>query len=104
MATHLNEVNLGAIASLVEKIRQEPAAAKTQWKSEVRWTGAFRSAGALRSGARSRNLAPLPWDEPTGIGGSDTGPNPVEQVLAALGNCLAIGYAAHATVAGVKIK
>jgi uncharacterized OsmC-like protein len=98
MATHLNEVNLGAIASLVEKIRQEPAAAKTQWKSEVRWTGAFRSE------ARSRDLAPLPSDEPKGIGGSDTGPNPVEQVLAALGNCLAIGYAANATVAGIEMK
>ena len=40
---HLNEVNLAAIGSLIEKIRQEPQAAKTEWKAEVRWTGAFRS-------------------------------------------------------------
>ena len=98
MAKQLNEVNLAAIASLVEKIQQQPEAAKTQWKSEVRWTGAFRSE------AKSRDLAALPSDEPVGIGGSDTGPNPVEQVLAALGNCLAIGYAANASVAGIEIK
>ena len=94
----LNEVNLAAIASLVEKIQKEPQAAKTQWKSEVRWKGAFRSE------AKSRDLPSQPSDEPKGVGGGDTGPNPVEQVLAALGNCLAIGYAANATVAGIEIK
>ena len=98
MTRHLNEVNLAAIGSLVEKIRQEPQAAKTNWKAEVRWNGGFRSE------AQSRGLAPLPSDEPVGIGGGDTGPNPVEQVLAALGNCLAVGYAANASIAGIEIK
>ena len=98
MTRHLNEVNLAAIGALVEKIRQEPQAAKTHWKAEVRWNGAFRSE------ARSRNLTPLPSDEPVALGGGDTAPNPVEQVLAALGNCLAVGYAANASVAGIEIK
>ena len=98
MTRHLNEVNLAAIGSLVEKIRQEPQAAKTNWKAEVRWNGAFRSE------AQSRGLPPLPSDEPAGLGGGDTAPNPVEQVLAALGNCLAVGYAANASVAGIEIK
>jgi uncharacterized OsmC-like protein len=38
------------------------------------------------------------------LGGTDCGPNPVEQILAAYGNCLAVGYAANATVAGIEIK
>ncbi len=37
-------------------------------------------------------------------GGSETGPNPVEQLLGALGNCLAVGYAANATAAGIEIE
>ena len=94
---HLNEVNLEAIGSLIEKIRQEPQAAKTEWKAEVRWTGAFRSE------ARSRDLGPLQSDEPSALGGSNTAPNPVEQLLAALGNCLAVGYAANASAAGIEI-
>jgi len=94
---HLNDVDLNAIGTLVEKIRAEPRAAKTVWKSEVRWTG------ALRSEARSRDLAPAPSDEPSGLGGGDTAANPVEQLLAALGNCLAVGYAANASVAGIRI-
>jgi uncharacterized OsmC-like protein len=93
----LNEVDLNAIGTLVEKIRTEPHAAKTLWKTEVRWTGGFRSE------ARSRNLAPSASDEPSALGGSDTAPNPVEQLLAALGNCLAVGYAANASVAGIRI-
>ena len=98
MTRHLNEVNLAAIGALVEKIRQEPQAAKTHWKAEVRWNGGFRSE------ARSRELPPLASDEPAGMGGGDTASNPVEQVLAALGNCLAVGYAANASVAGIEIK
>ena len=96
--TPLNGVNLAAIASLVEKIRSEPGVAKTEWKSEVRWQG------ALRSESQSRGLPSQPSDEPTGIGGSDAGPNPVEQVLGALGNCLAIGYAANASAMGIEIR
>ncbi len=94
----LNDVNLEAMGALIEKIRREPEAAKTQWKVDVRWTG------ALRSEARSRDLGPVPSDEPFALGGSNTAPNPVEQLLAALGNCLAVGYAANASVAGVRIR
>jgi uncharacterized OsmC-like protein len=43
-------------------------------------------------------------DEPETLGGDNTAPNPVEQLLGALGNCLAVGYAANATVAGIRIK
>jgi uncharacterized OsmC-like protein len=94
----LNDVNLEAMGALIEKIRREPEAAKTQWKADVHWTG------ALRSEARSRDLGPLPSDEPSALGGSNTAPNPVEQLLAALGNCLAVGYAANASVAGIQIR
>jgi uncharacterized OsmC-like protein len=94
----LNQVDLVSIGSLVEKIRQEPQSAKTQWKAEVRWTGGFRS------DSRSREFAAVRSDEPAGLGGTNTAPNPVEQLLAALGNCLAVGYAANATAAGIEIR
>lgn len=94
----LNSVNINAVGELVAAIQDDPAKAETVWKSTVDWKGGFRSE------ARSRDLDPVSSDEPTGLGGDDTATNPVEQVLGAFGNCLAVGYAANATVAGIELK
>src|SRR5688572_7381397 len=72
---HLNEVDLPAVGSLVRAIQGDPEIARTIWKSEVTWDGAFRTS------ARSRDLAPIAFDEPTALGGTNTAPNPVEQIL-----------------------
>ena len=95
---HLNQVDLGAVGALVDKIKQRPSAALTTWSAEVRWTGAFRSEATVRT------FAPITSDEPAGMGGTNRAPNPVEQLLSALGNCLAVGYAASASVAGITIR
>jgi len=96
--TYLNEVDLPTVGALVQSILDDPDKGQTKWKSEVTWGGAFRTT------ARSRDLAPIPFDEPPGLGGTNTAPNPVEQLLGALGSCLVIGYAANATVAGIELK
>jgi uncharacterized OsmC-like protein len=97
-ASGLNQVDLSAVGGLVEALKAEPAKAHTVWGANVRWTGGFRSESTVR------DFAPVPSDEPAPLGGSNTAPNPVEQLLAALGNCLAVGYAANASVAGIEIK
>ncbi len=94
----LNEVNGKAVAGLVDKITEEPDVADTTWSASVRWKGGFRSESEVRS------FEPIASDEPIGLGGSDAAPNPVEQLLSALGNCLAVGYAANATAAGITIN
>lgn len=98
ISTPLNGVNIDAVAGLVGKIQREPEVAKTRWNARVEWSGGFRSQASVRG------FDAMPSDEPESLGGSDTGPNPVEQILAALGNCLAVGYAANATVAGIELK
>lgn len=97
-ATLLNEVNINAVAGLAGKIQQEPHVASTKWNALVKWKGGFRSEATIR------DFAPIVSDEPDALGGTDSGPNPVEQILAAYGNCLAVGYAANATVAGIEIN
>ncbi|MGB5705454.1 MAG: OsmC family protein [Arenicellales bacterium] len=96
--TTLNDVNMEAVAGLAGKIQEAPEVADTKWSAQVKWNGGFRSE------AKIRDFSPLSSDEPPALGGTDNGPNPVEQVLAALGNCLAVGYAANATVAGIEIN
>lgn len=98
LSTDLNGVDLAAVGSLVQAVRADPAAARTTWAAHVTWNGAFTSEASIRS------FAPIPSDEPPALGGGDTAPNPVEQLLGALGNCLAVGYAANATVAGIELR
>ena len=94
----VNAVDIEAVAGLATKIQDSPEAASTTWKAEVTWDQGFRSTASVR------DFAPIGSDEPEALGGTDTAPNPVEQLLAALGNCLAVGYAANATAAGVEIN
>jgi uncharacterized OsmC-like protein len=97
-STRLNDVDLEAVTSLVGAIQDQPEAANTTWSAEVRWGGGFRSEALVRE------FAPLPSDEPSALGGTDSAPNPVEQLLGSLGNCLAVGYAANASVAGIALR
>ena len=96
--TKLNDVNIESVAGLAEKIQEKPEVADSKWNANVTWKGGFRSEAVVR------DFEPMMSDEPPGLGGTNTGPNPVEQVLAALGNCLAVGYAANATAAGITIN
>ena len=98
MTNRLNDVDIEAVAGLADHITETPEAAQTTWSATVRWAGGFRSEATIR------DFQPTPSDEPAGLGGTDTAPNPVEQLLAALGNCLAVGYAANATARGIAIN
>jgi len=93
----LNDVDLDSVGALIAQINDTPEAADTTWKANVTWDGAFRST------ARIREFEPIASDEPAGLGGDDTAPNPVEQLLAALGNCLVVGYAANASARGIQL-
>lgn len=95
--TRLNGVDLEAIGGLAQAVTADPTKAQTTWAAHVTWLDAFTSE------SRVRDFAPTPSDEPPALGGGNTAPNPVEQLLSALGNCLAVGYAANATVAGITI-
>jgi uncharacterized OsmC-like protein len=96
--TRLNDVDIAKMSGLIEKLREVPDMGASKWAAEVTWKGGFRSEAKIRS------FDPVTSDEPAQLGGTNAGPNPVEQVLGALGNCLAVGYAANATAAGIEIR
>jgi len=87
-----------AIAQLVETISKKPQVATSVFRaSSFSETASF----AVRSQIRGFSTV---MDEPLELGGSDSGPNPVEMLLAALGGCQEIVYRAYAAVMGLKIE
>jgi uncharacterized OsmC-like protein len=61
-----------------------------------------RQVEGLRSETKIRQFT-VTVDEPPALGGTDTGPNPVELVLAALATCQEITYRAYATALGIPL-
>lgn len=95
--TNLNDVDVTTLQQLVQDYQSNPQAGRSAWSARVQWLGGFRAESQVRE------LAPVRADEPTWLAGTDTGPNAVEHLLGALGQCLAVGYAANATVRGIRI-
>ena len=62
VSTRLNDVDISSVASLAEKIQQEPDVAATTWRAEVKWNGGFQSE------ARIRDFDPSRSDEPSQLG------------------------------------
>jgi putative redox protein len=62
-----------------------------------------RQVEGLRSETKIRQFS-LTVDEPESLGGTDTGPNPVELVLGALASCQEITYRAYAEALGIPLE
>jgi len=62
-----------------------------------------RQVEGLRSETKIRQFN-VTVDEPPNLGGTNTGPNPVEFVLAALATCQEITYRAYATALGIPLE
>lgn len=93
MSTSLKEL----IAQTQESFRSDPAAARAVFATESSLGEGFHSEVSIRDHR-------LSVDEPESLGGADTGPNPVELVLAALGSCQEITYRAYAAALGIPLE
>ncbi len=93
----LAPIDKGGLEDLIAKGRANPQAIKTL-KCRTIAEGRFRHLNMIR------NLPPYIVDEPPGLLGDDTAPNPSEASLAALGSCLAVGIHANAVNRGIVIK
>ncbi|BCM93278.1 hypothetical protein IAD21_05167 [Abditibacteriota bacterium] len=93
----LRPIDLQGLTALTDKNKAEPSVGKRTLKAKTVAEGQFRNLTYVR------DLAPVVIDEPPGLLGQDTAPNPSEAVLCALGACLAVGYMANSTFHGVTL-
>ena len=76
--------------------KEDAGQARTTFESQSALQDGFRSEVSIREHS-------LTVDEPESLGGTDSGPNPVELILASLGTCQEITYRAYATVMGIAL-
>ncbi len=93
----LQPIDKGGLEGLIAKGKADPTAVRTL-KCKTIAEGRFRHLNMIR------NLPPYIVDEPPGLLGDDTAPNPSEASLAALGSCLAVGIHANAVARNITIR
>jgi uncharacterized OsmC-like protein len=92
----LTPIDKEGLEKLIAAGKANPDVIKTL-KCKTVAEGRFRHLNFIRA------LPPYIVDEPPGLLGDDTAPNPSEAVLAALGSCLAVGIHANAVARGITV-
>ncbi len=86
-----------AVMKSIETIKADPKAANVFFKADTELVE------GVRCSAQVRDFPPMIVDELPELGGKNTGPNPVELLLVALGTCQEIMYSAYASVMGINL-
>ena len=92
----LAPIDKDGLEQLIAKGKADPKVIKTL-KCKTVAEGRFRHLNFVRT------LPAYVVDEPPGLLGDDTAPNPSEASLAALGSCLAVGIHANAVARGITV-
>ena len=91
-------IDAARLAALGDKARADPRATRTVRARTVAEGRRFRHLSYIR------DLPAHVVDEPPGLLGDDTAPNPTEALLAALGSCIAVGVQANAVARGFGVR
>lgn len=92
----LRPIDSDGLKQLSESGKADPNTIKTL-KCKTVLEGQFKNLNYIRS------LPPVVVDEPPGLLGEDTAPNPSEMALLSLGSCLSVGIQANATARGITL-
>ncbi len=94
----MSEEIKNAIQNLIETVKDKPQVATSVFRAS-----SYSEQDSLAVRSQIRGFSTI-MDEPLELGGTDTGPNPVEMLLAALGGCQEIVYRAYAALMGLEIE
>ena len=106
--TTTNGVNVDQLTEAIDTISDDPDAGQFRFYAETEWRDALKCVTSIdefdQADERIRTQEfHVEGDEPEQILGERTAPNAVELLLAALGSCLTVGYAANAAAMGIEL-
>lgn len=106
-----NGVDLDALKTTVEAVRDDRSLGEVTFAVNGEWSGGFRvdsSTGALAQGGQINSEREgkftMASDEPEALLGTDTAVSPAEYVLQALAGCYTVTLAANAAARGIDLK
>ena len=106
---HLNGVDTTTLFATIDAVRQQPEAAKFQFRTDSEWVSGNHSRGRFPGffGAGQEHVhagdTVIEADHPTVLVGTDLGPTPAELLLNALASCLMAGLGNIAAARGVEL-
>lgn len=105
--TTLNGIDTAALHALADDVAGDPALAALEFSVRNRWDGGTRSTARIATFRRGHHQQvrdfEIAADTSEELLGSNAGPNPQELLLAALNASMIVGFAVHATRAGIAI-
>jgi uncharacterized OsmC-like protein len=103
----INGIDVAALRGVAEAVQADREQGRVRFDVTTRWAGQTRSEtvveGVTVAGRRVPRSHFIAADEPTGLLGSDSAPNPQELLMAGLNACLTVGYVAGASVRGIAL-
>ncbi len=95
----LNELNVEKLEQFVNDLKTKPDVVKAvngPWHSRVKWQGGLKAKAYMRKHVAN-------FDEPEGLGATDSAASAHEHILSAVGACMMTGFVFQTTRRGIKI-
>ncbi|KGJ90478.1 OsmC family protein [Thalassotalea sp. ND16A] len=106
-----NGVNVTALNSTIDAVKQDPSLANFIFKAENQWLGGGHNRSKIQDFygcGQTDNSRALPFildaDEPPVLLSTDKGANPVEYILHGLAGCMTTSMVYHAAARGIAIS
>ena len=107
-STVVNGINVTDLFALIQGVKEDAAAATTNWRVTTTWQGQTHSRSQVEAFGIGGQTVPrrfsIDIDEPSELGGGNAFANPQEHLLAALNACMTVGYVAQCAVRGITIE
>jgi uncharacterized OsmC-like protein len=103
----MNGINTTTLADFAAAVTADPKAGEARFSVTTHWQGGSRSRAHVSSyhlgGQEHPRQFVIDADEPPGLLGDDTAPNPQELLLAGLNACMTAGIVATAAARGIAL-
>ena len=108
----VNGLRVQAIQEMVGAVKAQPQVAAARFYATTNWKSGFHNEASIKAfslgGARNETSRHQPFkvegDHPAELLGTDNGPTSVELLLAALGHCIASGWAVYGAHMGMPVE